>query len=85
MKLKSEPGNYRFRVVASNDSGVWNEQGTALDFTIAPAYRQTTWFRALCGAAFLVPNANGLAAFPMQVRSFRRVALAAPPLCSRRE
>jgi signal transduction histidine kinase/ligand-binding sensor domain-containing protein len=47
------PGNYRFRVVASNNSGVWNEQGAALDFSIAPAYWQTTWFRAACVAVFL--------------------------------
>jgi len=42
------PGNYRFRVIASNNSGVWNEQGDALDFSIAPAYWQTVWFRTLC-------------------------------------
>ena len=48
------PGNYRFRVIASNNSGVWNEQGAALDFSIAPAYWQTTWFRAACVAAFLL-------------------------------
>jgi signal transduction histidine kinase len=47
------PGNYRFRVVASNNSGVWNEKGASLDFSIAPAYWQTTWFRALCAAAIL--------------------------------
>jgi ligand-binding sensor domain-containing protein len=39
------PGNYRFRVTASNNSGVWNEAGTFLDFSIAPAYYQTNWFR----------------------------------------
>ena len=48
------PGNYRFRVVASNNSGVWNEQGAALDFSIAPAYWQTNWFRAACVATFLL-------------------------------
>ena len=47
------PGNYRFRVTACNNSGVWNEEGTFLDFSIAPAYYQTNWFRALCAAAFL--------------------------------
>jgi PAS domain S-box-containing protein len=47
------PGNYRFRVIASNNSGVWNEEGAVLDFAIAPAYWQTNWFRALCAAAFL--------------------------------
>ena len=48
------PGNYRFRVTASNNSGVWNEQGSALDFSIAPAYWQTNWFSAACAAAFLL-------------------------------
>ena len=44
------PGNYRFRVIACNNSGVWNEQGDALDFYIAPAFWQTLWFRLLCVA-----------------------------------
>src|SRR4030095_4892515 len=47
------PRNYRFRVVACNNSGVWNEEGALLDFSIDPAYYQTTWFRVLCGVAFL--------------------------------
>jgi ligand-binding sensor domain-containing protein/signal transduction histidine kinase len=47
------PRNYRFRVMASNNSGVWNEAGAAFDFSIAPAYYQTAWFQALCVAAFL--------------------------------
>ncbi len=48
------PGSYRFRVTAANNSDVWNQEGAALDFSIAPAYWQTNWFRALCGAAFLL-------------------------------
>ncbi len=48
------PGNYRFRVAACNNSGVWNEAGAFLDFSIAPAYYQTTWFRVSCVAVFLV-------------------------------
>jgi signal transduction histidine kinase len=48
------PGSYRFRVIAANNSAVWNEQGAALDFSIAPAYWQTSWFRAVCLAAFLI-------------------------------
>ena len=48
------PGNYRFRVIASNNSGVWNQQGASLDFSIAPAYWQTNWFRATCVATFLL-------------------------------
>jgi len=47
------PGKYRFRVIACNNDGVWNEAGAFLDLSILPAYYQTAWFRALCGAAFL--------------------------------
>jgi signal transduction histidine kinase/ligand-binding sensor domain-containing protein len=41
------PGDYRFRVVAANEDGIWNETGAVLDFEIAPAYYQTWWFRVL--------------------------------------
>jgi signal transduction histidine kinase len=41
------PGPYRFRVIAANNSGVWNETGATLEFSIAPAYYQTRWFEAL--------------------------------------
>ena len=47
------PGHYRFRVTACNDSGVWNEQGEIVDFSVAPAYWQTNWFRSLCLGAVL--------------------------------
>jgi signal transduction histidine kinase len=48
-----KPRSYRFRVQASNNSGVWNEAGAFLDFSVAPAYYQTIWFEAACVAAFL--------------------------------
>ena len=47
------PGDYRFRVTASNNSGVWNEAGSFVDFSVAPAYYQTSLFRVSCLAAFL--------------------------------
>ena len=47
------PRNYTFRVTACNNSGVWNEVGTSLNFFVAPAYYQTWWFRSLCVIAFL--------------------------------
>jgi signal transduction histidine kinase/ligand-binding sensor domain-containing protein len=47
------PRNYRFRVSACNNSGVWNEAGAFLDFAVDPAYYQTTWFRLSCVGAFL--------------------------------
>jgi signal transduction histidine kinase/streptogramin lyase len=43
------PGSYRFRVVASNGGGVWNNVGDSLHFYLTPAFYQTLWFRLLCG------------------------------------
>jgi signal transduction histidine kinase/ligand-binding sensor domain-containing protein len=48
------PRTYTFRVIACNNSGVWNETGASLNFEIAPAYYQTAGFQAACIAAFLV-------------------------------
>lgn len=47
------PGKYSFQVIACNSDGVWNENAAKLDFSIAPAYYQTNWFRALCAAVFV--------------------------------
>ncbi|MCP3101495.1 histidine kinase [Myxococcus sp. K15C18031901] len=48
-----EPGHYRFRVIAANNDGVWNETGATLDFFLPPAFFQTGWFRLLCGVSGL--------------------------------
>ena len=45
------PGSYRFRVLAANPDGVWNESGATIVFSIAPAFYETLWFRLLCAAA----------------------------------
>ena len=47
------PGKYTFRVLAANSDGVWNDNAANLDFSVVPAYYQTSWFRALCALAFL--------------------------------
>ncbi len=39
------PARYRFRVLACNNDGVWNDSGATLDFVIPPAVYQTMWFR----------------------------------------
>ena len=41
------PGEYRFKVIACNNDGVWNTAGDSLPFTVAPFYWQTWWFRSL--------------------------------------
>lgn len=41
---KLPPAHYRFRVLASNNDGVWNQQGAELDFDLLPHFYQTAWF-----------------------------------------
>jgi hypothetical protein len=62
------PRKYTFRIMASNNSEKWNRTGTSLDFSVAPAYHQTFWFRSACMIAFLA-----LIAVPCQPR-LRQVA-----------
>jgi ligand-binding sensor domain-containing protein/two-component sensor histidine kinase len=38
------PGKYRFRVLACNNDGIWNETGAWLDFRLKPHFYQTIWF-----------------------------------------
>jgi signal transduction histidine kinase len=40
-------------VIARNNDGVWNDTGAWIDFSIAPTYYQTAWFRVSCLAVFL--------------------------------
>lgn len=42
-----DPGNYVFRVKASNNSGIWNNAGAAINITVLPPFWKTWWFRAL--------------------------------------
>jgi signal transduction histidine kinase/ligand-binding sensor domain-containing protein/CheY-like chemotaxis protein len=48
------PGKFTFRVVASNDDGVWNEIGAAQRFELLPLFYETAWFKAVCVGAVLV-------------------------------
>jgi signal transduction histidine kinase/ligand-binding sensor domain-containing protein len=45
------PGNYRFRVIACNSDGKWNETGATLELTAEAHFWETTLFR-LAAAAF---------------------------------
>lgn len=42
-----DPGEYRFRVKAANNDGIWNETGTSVLLRIVPPFWQTWWFRGL--------------------------------------
>ena len=41
------PGEYTFRVKASNNDGVWNEQGHVIKIIITPPFWASWWFRLL--------------------------------------
>ncbi|MDM8546661.1 two-component regulator propeller domain-containing protein [Candidatus Venteria ishoeyi] len=41
------PGEYQFRVKASNNDNLWNQQGTTLQIHIIPPWWQTWWFKGL--------------------------------------
>src|SRR5262249_37737739 len=48
------PGDYRFRVTACNNDGVWSETGASVGLTVAPYVWQTWWFKiALFGGTLL--------------------------------
>ena len=52
------PGKYTFHVKASNNDGVWNEEGTSVNIVILPPFWKTWWFRIgvflLLAAIFLL-------------------------------
>ena len=41
------PGDYTFRVIASNSDGVWNSDEAILRFKVEPMFWQTLWFQFL--------------------------------------
>ena len=64
------PGEYRFRVAACNNDGIWNDAGDVLALTILPYFWQTKWFR-VSAAGLLV----ALTALVAQQVSTRRLQL----------
>jgi ligand-binding sensor domain-containing protein/signal transduction histidine kinase len=42
-----DPGEYVFRVIGSNNDGVWNEKGASLKIIILPPFYETWWFLSL--------------------------------------
>jgi diguanylate cyclase (GGDEF)-like protein len=48
------PGRYRFRVVAANGDGFWNEEGASVAFDVEPRFHERLWFRSLVVLFFAV-------------------------------
>jgi signal transduction histidine kinase len=63
------PRAYRFRVVGSNNDGVWNEAGAGLDFTLLPAFYQTPSFLLVCALASIIVSWGGYRLRVWQVTS----------------
>ncbi|MBU2983783.1 diguanylate cyclase [Saccharophagus degradans] len=38
-----DPGSYQFKVIASNNEGLWNTEGTSIGIVILPPYWKTWW------------------------------------------
>ena len=66
------PGDYRFRVLACNNNGVWNEQGATLAFTVLPAFWQTWWFRT-SGVVMIALAGGGIVWLDARRRTRRKV------------
>lgn len=47
------PGKYRFRVIACNNDGVWNESGAAVALIMEPHLWQTWWFELMAAVVVL--------------------------------
>ncbi len=48
------PGQYRFHVIASNNDGVWNQEGASTRFLLKPHFYETKWFNSICGLTLLL-------------------------------
>jgi PAS domain S-box-containing protein len=58
-------GEYRFRVIAANNDGVWNDRGATLPIRLGLHFYETWWFYALAALALL---AAILGIFRLRVR-----------------
>jgi signal transduction histidine kinase len=64
------PGQYRFRIVAANRDGVWNQTGAALTLRVRPHFWQTWWFIAL--GVLVVAGGVALTVRTLATRRLRR-------------
>jgi len=64
-----DPGEYTFRVKASNNDGIWNEKGTSVKIIILPPWWQTWWFRSL---VILLVLSLGYSGFLIRVKNIKK-------------
>lgn len=64
-----DPGEYTFKVQASNNDGIWNDKGVSLKIIILPPWWETLWFRlgVILALIFIV-----IAIFLTRLRQLRK-------------
>ncbi|HZV36194.1 MAG TPA: two-component regulator propeller domain-containing protein, partial [Verrucomicrobiae bacterium] len=66
------PGEYRFRVIACNSDGIWNEHGAGLSMKVLPHFWQTWWFIG-CASLLLLMSVGGTVRFVEKAKIQRRL------------
>ena len=64
-----DPGEYTFRVKASNNDGIWNDEGTTLKVIILPPWWGTWGFRVMVALSFVLLL---VAAYYLRISRFRK-------------
>jgi ligand-binding sensor domain-containing protein/signal transduction histidine kinase len=62
------PGNYKFKVIASNNDGVWNETGSEFNFYLKPYFYQTFLFYLICGLGVIFA---GIGIYRVRVKNLK--------------
>ncbi|MCP4155383.1 MAG: hypothetical protein GY757_47095, partial [bacterium] len=65
---KVPPGNYRFRVTACNNDGIWNTTGAEFSFLLTPRFYQTFWFFAF---VILFVILTGSLGYTLKIRNLK--------------
>lgn len=69
MYTKLPPGEYIFKVIASNNHGVWNNEGASIQVSVIPPFWETNWFYAIVALLFL---ATGPSVYYLRVKNLEK-------------
>ncbi len=64
-----DPGSYTFRVKASNNDNIWNEDGAYVELVIVPPFWQTAWFYSASVVTMIIVV---IAGFRIKVNRIRK-------------
>jgi ligand-binding sensor domain-containing protein/signal transduction histidine kinase len=62
-------GDYTFKVIACNNDGIWNQEGTTFNFRMKPHFYQTYWFYTGCFAML------GLSLYSLHLLRLRQIRM----------